>query len=222
MSASPSPPINGALRVASWNVNSLRVRLPHVLDWLAAAQPDLLGLQETKLIDEKFPRAEIEAAGYAVHYTGQPTYNGVAILARQSRFSDISDVTHHDTRLPDDQRRLTALTAKDANTGLDMRFICVYVPNGSQVGSDKYRYKLAWLDALEARLHEELAAHPRLALVGDSTQTYSLLRTPRSLASLGLISTNISCCNSASQGFERVSSPPPSYSVRRPLVMISG
>lgn len=167
MSAGPSPPINGTLRVASWNVNSLRVRLPHVLDWLAAAQPDLLGLQETKLIDEKFPRAEIEAAGYAVHYTGQPTYNGVAILARQARFSDISDVTHHDTRLPDDQRRLTALTAKDASTGLDMRFICVYVPNGSEVGSDKYRYKLAWLDALEARLQEELAAHPRLALVGD-------------------------------------------------------
>ncbi|MGA1041525.1 MAG: endonuclease/exonuclease/phosphatase family protein, partial [Burkholderiaceae bacterium] len=142
-------PSTQALRVASWNVNSLRVRLPHVLAWLADAQPDLLGLQETKLVDDKFPRAEIEAAGYAVHYTGQPTYNGVAILAKQSRFSEISDVMHHDPRLPDDQRRLTALTAKDVGTGLDMRFICVYVPNGSEVGSDKYRYKLAWLDTLE-------------------------------------------------------------------------
>lgn len=167
MSSSPGPLPDGATRVASWNVNSLRVRLPHVLDWLATAQPDLLGLQETKLVDAKFPQAEIEAAGYAVHFIGQPTYNGVAILARQARFSQISDVMHHDARLPDDQRRLTALTVTEANTGLATRFICVYVPNGSEVGSDKYRYKLAWLDALEARLTEELAAHPRLALVGD-------------------------------------------------------
>jgi Exodeoxyribonuclease III (EC 3.1.11.2) len=149
LSSSPGPLPDGATRIASWNVNSLRVRLPHVLDWLATAQPDLLGLQETKLVDAKFPQAEIEAAGYAVHFIGQPTYNGVAILVRQARFSQISDVMHHDARLPDDQRRLTALTVTEANTGLATRFICVYVPNGSEVGSDKYRYKLAWLDALK-------------------------------------------------------------------------
>lgn len=155
------------MKLASWNLNSLKVRLPHLLDWLAEAQPDLLGLQETKLIDEKFPQEAIEAAGYRVSFAGQPTYNGVAVLARASRFSALEDIRVNDPQLPDDQKRLLALTACPADGSPPIRFINAYMPNGSAVGSDKYAYKLAWLAALRDRLGEELQQHPHLALVGD-------------------------------------------------------
>ena len=145
------------MKLASWNVNSLKVRLPQLLDWLDAARPDVVCLQETKLEDANFPRMEIEAAGYSVVFSGQKTYNGVALLARQK----IQDVTFGNPLFPDEQKRLIA--ARVGST----RIICAYIPNGQAVGSDKYAYKLAWLDALGLWLGDELASHPDLVLAGD-------------------------------------------------------
>ena len=145
------------MKIAAWNVNSLKVRLPHLLDWLAEATPDVVCLQELKLEDHNFPRAEIEAVGYQVAFSGQKTYNGVALLARTA----IGDVVCGNPHFPDEQKRLIAGTVGDT------RVVCAYMPNGQAVGSDKYDYKLRWLDALAVWLGEELAAHPKLALCGD-------------------------------------------------------
>ena len=145
------------MKIASWNVNSLKVRLPHLLDWLAAQQPDALCLQELKLEDAKFPLAEIEAAGYRAAFAGQKTYNGVALLARQ----EIADVQINLPNFPDEQKRLIAGTVGD------VRVVCAYMPNGQEVGSDKYAYKLAWLAALAEWLQAELVRYPKLALCGD-------------------------------------------------------
>jgi len=145
------------MKIASWNVNSLKVRLPHLLDWLAAQQPDALCLQELKLEDAKFPLAEIEAAGYRAAFAGQKTYNGVALLARR----EIADVQINLPNFPDEQKRLIAGTVGD------VRVVCAYMPNGQEVGSDKYAYKLAWLAALAEWLQAELVRYPKLALCGD-------------------------------------------------------
>lgn len=145
------------MKIASWNVNSLNVRLPHVLDWLAEARPDVLGLQETKLTDEKFPVEAIQAAGYQVAFAGQKTYNGVAVLARTPPEQVMLDIPGFE----DPQRRVLAATVGD------LRFINLYVPNGKAVGTDKYEYKLAWLAHLKAWLEDELARHERVAVVGD-------------------------------------------------------
>lgn len=145
------------MRLATWNVNSLKVRLPHVLDWLAAQQPDALCLQETKLEDKAFPTAEIEAAGYQVVFCGQKTYNGVALLAKQSP----GDVQTGIPGFADEQKRVIAATVGA------VRVVCVYVPNGQAVGSDKYDYKLRWLAALTDWLRAEMARHPQLAVLGD-------------------------------------------------------
>ncbi|MCC6656637.1 MAG: exodeoxyribonuclease III [Rhodocyclaceae bacterium] len=145
------------MKIASWNVNSLKVRLPQVLEWLAAQRPDVVCLQETKLEDKAFPRMELEAAGYQAAYAGQKTYNGVAILARQQP----QDVVVGIPGFVDAQQRLIAATL--AGT----RVVCAYFPNGQSVGSDKFDYKLKWISALSAWLKEELARHPRLALLGD-------------------------------------------------------
>ncbi len=145
------------MRIAAWNVNSLKVRLPHLLDWLAEQKPDVLCLQETKLEDHNFPAAEIGEAGYHVAFSGQKTYNGVALLAR----SPITDVLCGNPHYADAQKRLIAGTVDG------VRVIGAYIPNGQEVGSEKYAYKLDWLAALERWLEEELAAHPQLALCGD-------------------------------------------------------
>lgn len=147
------------LTLASWNVNSLRVRLPQVLDWLAAHQPDLVGLQETKLQDGNFPVAELNAAGYNVVANGQKTYNGVALLARQPL--QAVEVARELPDFDDPQRRVLAATCGD------LRFINLYVPNGAEVGSDKFHYKLDWLDALSAYLQQQLQRYPNLVVVGD-------------------------------------------------------
>lgn len=147
----------GSTRLATWNVNSLKVRLPQVLQWLADNPVDVLCLQETKMTDDKFPAAEIEAAGFHVVYSGQKTYNGVAILSRQPMI----DVVKNNPHFLDEQQRLLAVTVAG------MRVICAYVPNGQSPTSDKYQYKLAWLDGLHDWLAEELAAHPQLAILGD-------------------------------------------------------
>ena len=145
------------MRLAAWNVNSLKVRLPQLLEWLALQQPDAVCLQETKLEDQNFPRQDIEAAGYQVVFSGQKTYNGVALLTRETP----TDVVCGNPYFPDPQKRLIAATVNG------IRLICAYIPNGQAVGSDKYDYKLAWLRALETWLGEQLLAHPQLALAGD-------------------------------------------------------
>ena len=145
------------MRLATWNVNSLRVRLPHLLDWLARVQPDIVCLQETKTEDASFPRAEIEAAGFKAVYCGQKTYNGVAILARSAP----AEVLHGIPGFADDPKRVIAATLGE------LRVVCLYAPNGQAVGSDKYQYKLRWYEALAAWLREEVKAHPRLAVLGD-------------------------------------------------------
>jgi exodeoxyribonuclease-3 len=145
------------LKLAAWNVNSLKVRLPQLLDFLATRQPDAVCLQETKLEDINFPRAELEAAGYQAAYAGQKTYNGVAILSKLP----LAEVQVGIPGLEDEQKRVIS-----ASVG-DVRIVCAYVPNGQSVDSDKYQYKLDWLAALTAWLKKELARHPRLALLGD-------------------------------------------------------
>lgn len=145
------------MKIATWNVNSLRVRLPHVLDWLAAEQPDVLALQETKLTDEQFPTNDIESAGYQCVFSGQKTYNGVAVLARHALHDAVTDLPAFD----DPQRRLLAVTCNG------IRVVDVYVPNGSEVGSEKYAYKLEWLERLTDLLADELRRHKRLVVLGD-------------------------------------------------------
>ncbi|GAC1634142.1 MAG: exodeoxyribonuclease III [Nevskia sp.] len=149
------------MRIATWNVNSLRVRLPQVLDWLAANPVDALALQETKLTDEAFPAAEFEAAGWHWVHSGQKTYNGVAILSRHP----LSDVQRDLPGFADEQKRVIAATVHAP--GGAFRFVDVYVVNGQAVGSEKYAYKLRFLAALRDYIQSELAQHPRLAVGGD-------------------------------------------------------
>ena len=145
------------MKIATWNVNSLNVRLPHVLKWLEEHPVDVLCLQETKLTDDKFPLAALEAAGYQVAFSGQKTYNGVAILSKLP----MTDVVRNNPRYDDAQQRILAATIAG------VRIVCAYVPNGQAVGTDKYAYKLAWLQAFEQWLAEEIAANPNLAVLGD-------------------------------------------------------
>ena len=145
------------MKVATWNVNSLRVRLPHLLDWLAANSPDAMCLQETKCEDAHFPAAELKSAGYCAIHHGQRAYNGVAILSR----AEGGRVCRGIPQFADEQSRVIAA---DMN---GVRVVSVYVPNGQSVGSDKYAYKLRWFEALATWLELELAAYPRLAVLGD-------------------------------------------------------
>ncbi len=145
------------MKIATWNVNSLNVRLAQVLEWLAATQPDVLALQETKLADDKFPVSEIEAAGYHALFSGQKTYNGVAILSKKPGMGAVKDVPG----LDDPQRRVLAAVYGD------VRVVNLYVPNGESVGSDKYRYKIGWLDRLISFVDIELKHYPKLVVVGD-------------------------------------------------------
>ncbi len=145
------------MKLATWNVNSLKVRLPHLLDWLASTNPDVVCLQETKLEDTRFPREALESAGYRAAFTGQKTYNGVAILAR----SPLAEVEAGIAGFPDEQKRVLSATVERT------RVVCLYAPNGQAVGSDKYEYKLRWYEALREWLRKVLARHPRLAVLGD-------------------------------------------------------
>jgi len=145
------------MKLATWNVNSLKVRLPHVLEWLEANPVDALCLQETKQQDADFPQAALHEAGYHSVFMGQKTYNGVAILSRVPAI----DVQYGIPDFDDEQRRVIAATVGD------VRVVCVYIPNGQEVGSDKYAYKLKWLAALHDWLRDELTKYPKLALLGD-------------------------------------------------------
>lgn len=143
--------------VATWNVNSLRVRLPHLKDWLAANPVDVIALQETKLPDPDFPKDEIESLGMHVVFSGQKTYNGVAILAKH----EPTDVVAGIPGFEDEQKRVLAATVAG------VRVIDLYVPNGQTVGSEKFDYKLRWLDAIQKYVADELRRHPRLIALGD-------------------------------------------------------
>jgi exodeoxyribonuclease III len=145
------------MKLATWNVNSLNVRLPHVEQWCTQAQPDVLGIQETKMEDARFPRAAIEALGYEVAFSGQKTYNGVALLAKQP----IRDVLTDVPGLDDPQRRILVATVGE------IRIANLYVVNGQAVGSEKYAYKLDWLDKVTRFLEGELRNDPRLIVMGD-------------------------------------------------------
>ena len=145
------------MKVATWNVNSLRVRLPHLIAWLKREGPDIVALQETKLKDEDFPVRELEALGYSSTFSGQPGYNGVAIIARQPPQSTCLEVRGFE----DAQKRVLG-----ASFG-DLRLWNLYVPNGQTIESEKFQYKLGWLAALRSQLAAELARYPHLLVVGD-------------------------------------------------------
>lgn len=145
------------MKIATWNVNSLRVRLPHLLDWLAAHAPDAMCLQETKCDAEAFPAAELSAAGYCWLHHGQRTYNGVAILTRR----DAAEACRGIPEFADEQSRVLAADYDG------VRIVSVYVPNGQSVGSAKYEYKLRWYQALRRWLQAELSVQPRIAVLGD-------------------------------------------------------
>lgn len=145
------------MKFATWNVNSLNVRLTHVLDWVRDNQPDVLCLQETKQEDSKFPYQALAEVGYESAHIGQKTYNGVAILSRHP----IMDIQRNIPNFEDDQQRILAATING------IRVICAYVPNGQAIDSDKYQYKIRWLDALNVWLKTELISHPELMLLGD-------------------------------------------------------
>ena len=153
------------MKLATWNVNSLNVRLPHLLDWLAKTQPDVMCLQETKLADEKFPAAALRDAGYEVVFAGQRSYNGVAILSKLP----LSIVERGIAGWEDTQQRVISASVAG------VRVVCVYVPNGEALGSEKFDYKMRWMAALRMWLAQELAAHPLLAVAGD----YNVAPEPR-------------------------------------------
>lgn len=145
------------MKIATWNVNSLRVRLPHVLDWLEREQADVLALQETKTKDEDFPVDAFRGLGYAVSFSGQPTYNGVALIAKH----EIADVVTDLDGIEDPQRRVLGASVAG------VRIYNLYVPNGQSVESEKYQYKLRWLAALERQVAAELEQHANCILLGD-------------------------------------------------------
>ncbi|AND70349.1 exodeoxyribonuclease III [Dyella thiooxydans] len=149
------------MKIASWNVNSLNVRLPHLTQWLADAQPDVVALQETKLEDAKFPVDALAAAGYRTVYSGQKTYNGVALLARADSQPEFADVVTDIPGLDDPQRRILAATVGE------LRVVDLYVVNGKAVGDEKYAYKLDWMARVREFLAGELERHPNLVVLGD-------------------------------------------------------
>ncbi len=157
------------MQLATWNINSLTVRLPQVLDWLAAHPVDVLALQETKLTDDKFPAAEFAAAGYSAQWFGQKTYNGVALLTKQAL--PVTDVVKNIPGFSDDLARVITATVDDEKHG-SVRVIGAYFPNGQEPGSDKFEYKMSWLRGLRDWLKIELTAHPKLVIMGDYNITF--------------------------------------------------
>ena len=152
------------MQLATWNVNSLNVRLPQVLDWLAANPVDVLALQETKMTDDKFPAAAFLEAGYNAQWFGQKTYNGVALLTKAAL--PVADVVKNIPGFTDDLARVITATVDD------VRVIGAYFPNGQEPGSEKFDYKMNWLRGLRDWLKLELAAHPKLVIMGDYNITF--------------------------------------------------
>ena len=145
------------MKIATWNVNSMNVRQPHVVEWLQTHEPDVLVLQEIKQVTEKFPADDLQTIGYHSIASGQKTYNGVAVISKIPATDPITDFPDFD----DPQRRILASTVGD------VRVIDLYIPNGSVVGSEKYEYKLGWLASLRRFLEEEMKTHQKLVVLGD-------------------------------------------------------
>jgi len=145
------------MKIATWNVNSMNVRRAHVLEWLQTHEPDVLVLQEIKQVTEKFPADDLQAIGYHSIASGQKTYNGVAVISKIPATDPVTDFPD----LDDPQRRILASTVGD------VRVIDLYIPNGSEVGSEKYTYKLGWLSSLRRFLEAEMKAHEKLVVLGD-------------------------------------------------------
>lgn len=145
------------MQIASWNVNSLKVRLPQVIEWLQNTRCDILTLQELKLDNDNFPKAAFDEIGYHYVFNGQKTYNGVAIISKHPITDVVYDIPNYD----DIQKRVISATIND------IRVICVYIVNGENITSDKYQYKLTWLQQLENYIKANLAKYPKLALLGD-------------------------------------------------------
>ncbi len=158
------------MKIATWNVNSLSVRLPQVLDWLAANPTDVLALQELKLTDDKFPAAAFAEAGYQAHWFGQKTYNGVALIAK----AEGTEVVKNIPGFEDDMSRVIAATYPDGAGG-QVRVIGAYFPNGQAPDSDKFVYKMRWLDALRDWVGSQMQQHPNLVLLGDYNITFDEL-----------------------------------------------
>ena len=150
------------MKLATWNINSLTIRLPQVLDWLASNPVDVLALQELKLTDDKFPLQAILEAGYHAQYFGQKTYNGVALLSR----TPAQDPVRNIAGFSDDMARVLSATYQG------VRVIGAYFPNGQEPGSDKFEYKLSWLRGLREWVRDELTRHPQLVLMGDYNITF--------------------------------------------------
>ncbi|MFZ2736976.1 MAG: exodeoxyribonuclease III [Burkholderiaceae bacterium] len=150
------------MKLATWNVNSLTVRLPQVLEWLSHNPVDVLALQELKLTDDKFPHEAFQQAGYQAQCFGQKTYNGVALLTRQP----VSAVQRNIPGFSDDMARVISAEVDG------LRVIGAYFPNGQAPGSDKFDYKMSWLRGLRNWVREELALYPRLVLMGDYNITF--------------------------------------------------
>jgi exodeoxyribonuclease-3 len=150
------------MQLATWNVNSLNVRLPQVIDWLAANPVDVLALQELKLTDDKFPAQALAEIGYQAQWFGQKTYNGVALLSK----TPVTEVIKNIPGFEDEQSRVLCCTVDG------VRVIGAYFPNGQEPGSDKFAYKMRWLTALREWVRAEMAAHPKLVLMGDYNITF--------------------------------------------------
>jgi exodeoxyribonuclease III len=156
------------MKLATWNVNSLSVRLPQVLDWLHANPVDVLALQELKLRDEKFPWQALQAAGYHSEWFGQKTYNGVALLSRMP----VIDVVKNMPNFSDDMARVISASIPFADGESDIRIVGAYFPNGQAPGTDKFDYKMHWLESLRQWIKAELVTHPHLVLMGDFNITF--------------------------------------------------
>jgi len=182
------------LKIASWNVNSLNVRLPQLLAWMEAARPDILALQETKLTDDRFPVAELTAAGYYSVFCGQPAYNGVAVLS----LGPASDVVTNVPGLDDPQRRILAATVPTALG--EVRVVNLYVVNGGEVGSDKFAYKLDWLEKVTGWLANEAAGYENMVLLGD----FNIAPEDRDVHDPGLWQEKILCSSQERAALQRL------------------
>ncbi len=156
------------MKLATWNINSLSVRLPQVLDWLAANPVDVLALQELKMTDDKFPADMFQSIGYHAQWFGQKTYNGVALLSREPA----QDVVKNIPVFSDDMARVITATYPTAHPAHGIRVVGAYFPNGQEPGSEKFEYKMEWLKGLRQWIREELQTHPHLVLMGDYNITF--------------------------------------------------
>jgi len=179
------------LSLATWNVNSLKVRLPHLLAWLNTRPLDIVCLQETKLADDSFPARDLLDVGYRCHFAGQKTYNGVAILLRAESVGNADAVVTGLPDFDDAQKRVIAITVDG------MRIVCAYFPNGQAVGSEKYAYKLKWITALTQWLRNEIVQHERLALLGD----FNIAPEPRDVHDPALWDGQILCSDAEREAF---------------------